>query len=91
MKKEIDYMFAALKFEGAGAKFYTLEHGLVEMDVVEDPPKLGQLYDLFEDMKNYAITPNVFQLPTDMAKRFRYRVWSPFLKYLNDPEDKSEE
>ncbi|PIC20935.1 hypothetical protein B9Z55_025956 [Caenorhabditis nigoni] len=23
-----------------------------------------------------------------MAKTFRYRVWSPFLKYLNDPEKK---
>ncbi|PIC14981.1 hypothetical protein B9Z55_027106 [Caenorhabditis nigoni] len=62
------------------AKFYTLEHGLVEMDVVEDPP-----------VKTYAITPNVLQLSKDMAKRFRYRVWSPFMKYLNDPEDKSEE
>ncbi|ULT82185.1 hypothetical protein L3Y34_011866 [Caenorhabditis briggsae] len=39
-------------------------------------------------VKTYATTPNVLQLPKDMAKRFRYRVWSPFLKYLNDPEDK---
>ncbi|UMM37807.1 hypothetical protein L5515_009458 [Caenorhabditis briggsae] len=39
-------------------------------------------------VKTYAITPNVLQLPKDMAKRFRYRVWSPFLKYLNDPEEK---
>ncbi|CAO4382309.1 unnamed protein product [Caenorhabditis nigoni] len=42
-------------------------------------------------VKTYAITPDVLQLPRDMAKRFRYRVWSPFLKYLNDPEDKLEE
>ncbi|PIC13691.1 hypothetical protein B9Z55_027557 [Caenorhabditis nigoni] len=91
-------------------KFYTSEHGLVEMERTDEPVKLGDWCDLFDEcyeysseknsrcevwmengevlVKTYAIAPNVLQLPKDMAKRFRYRVWSPFLKYLNDPEEK---
>ncbi|UMM41488.1 hypothetical protein L5515_017732 [Caenorhabditis briggsae] len=38
-------------------------------------------------VKTYVIIPNDLQLPKNMAKRFRSRVWSPFLKYLNDPKE----
>ncbi|PIC29945.1 hypothetical protein B9Z55_021353 [Caenorhabditis nigoni] len=91
-------------------KFFTIEHGLVEMERTYEEASLGKYYDILPDsyeysadpisrcevweengevfVKTYAIHPNVLQLPKEMAKRFRYRVWSPFLKYLNDPEEK---
>ncbi|CAO4381728.1 unnamed protein product [Caenorhabditis nigoni] len=91
-------------------KFFTIEHGLVEMERTYEEASLGKYYDILPDsyeysaepinrcetweengevfVNTYAIHPNVLQLPKEMAKRFRYRVWSPFLKYLNDPEEK---
>ncbi|PIC18181.1 hypothetical protein B9Z55_024166 [Caenorhabditis nigoni] len=108
--KDLESTGYCVEFDDATAKFYTLEHGLVVMDVMENPPKLGEFYELFDNtywrssiestdceflvvndvvfVKTYAITPNVQELPKDMAKRFRNRVWSPFLKYLHDPEEK---
>ncbi|PIC14993.1 hypothetical protein B9Z55_027113 [Caenorhabditis nigoni] len=59
--------------------FYTLEHGLVEMDVVEDPPKLGQLYDLFEDVSFTCLL--IHLILTETSNLPGSQIWVENLRY----------
>ncbi|PIC14091.1 hypothetical protein B9Z55_027375 [Caenorhabditis nigoni] len=52
-----------LKVDDENFKFYTIEHGLVEMERIDEPTSLGKYYEILVDIKaEYNPTGNSFEI-----------------------------
>ncbi|CAO4384832.1 unnamed protein product [Caenorhabditis nigoni] len=52
-----------VKLDDENVKFYTIEHGLVEMERIDEPTSLGKYYEILADIKaEYNPTGNSFEI-----------------------------
>ncbi|PIC13537.1 hypothetical protein B9Z55_027655 [Caenorhabditis nigoni] len=52
-----------VELDDENVKFYTIEHGLVEMERIDEPTSLGKYYEILVDIKaEYNPTENSFEI-----------------------------